>query len=95
MSSFQDSAYEREGMCTDNHLRRLDKLMKKKWGNSFTKMKLKYEERSGRDFREEAHTQVHYGIKKYKRSNSRGMKKWFNTILKMHGKNLNKFHGLK
>ena len=58
-------------------------------------MKLKYEERSGRDFREEAHTQVHYGIKNYKRCNSSGMKKWFNTILKMHGKNLNKFHALK
>jgi DNA-directed RNA polymerase subunit H (RpoH/RPB5) len=69
--------------------------MKKKWGMSFSKMKLKYEERSGRDFREEAHTQVHYGIKKYKRCNSRGIKKWFNTILKMHGKNLNKFHALK
>ncbi len=26
LSSVQDSAYEREGMCTDNHLRGLDKI---------------------------------------------------------------------
>ena len=93
-----DAYYEicfSKGVRTDNHLRGIDKLMKKKWGMSFSKMSLKMEERSGRDIREEAHTMIHHMIKKYNGCNTRGMKKWFNTVSKMHGKNLDKFHALK
>jgi len=93
-----DAYYEicfSKGVRTDNHLRGIDKLMKKKWGWTFAKMSAKYEERSGRDFREEAHTQIHWAIKKFNGCNTSGMKKWFNTFSKMHGKNLNKFHALK
>jgi hypothetical protein len=84
-----------KGVRTDNHLRGIDKLMKKKWGMSFSKMSLKMEERSGRDIREEAHTMIHHMIKKYNGCNTRGMKKWFKIFSKMHGKNLDKFHALK
>ena len=93
-----DAYYEicySKGVRTDNHLRGIDKLMKKKWGISWSKAKLVLEERSGRDFREETHTMIHQVIKKYKGCNTRGMKKWFKIFSKMHGKNLNKFHALK
>jgi hypothetical protein len=93
-----DAYYEichSKGVRTDNHLRGIDKLMKKKWGISWSKAKFVLEERSGRDFREESHTMIHHMIKKYKGCNTRGMKKWFNTVSKMHGKNLDKFHALK
>ena len=53
------------------------------------------EERSGRDFREEAHNMIYRAIKKFNGCNTRGMKKWFDKISKMHGKNLDKFHALK
>ena len=98
MAMIIDAYYEichSKGVRTDNHLLGIDKLMKKKWGMSFSKMSLKMEDRSGRDIREEAHTMIHHMIKKYKGCNARGMKKWFNTLSKMHGKNLDKFHALK
>jgi hypothetical protein len=93
-----DAYYEichSKGVRSDNHLRGIDKLMKKKWGMSFSKMKLNIEERSGRDIREEAHTQIHWAIKKFNGCNTGGMKKWFNKVSKMHGKNLDKFHAFK
>mgnify|MGYP000748219041 CR=1 FL=1 len=98
MAMTTDAYYEicfSKGVRTDNHLRGIDKLMKKKWGISFSEVKLYLEERSGRDFREEAHSLVHSIIKKTKGCNTRGMKKWVNRILSMHGKNLDKFHALK
>ena len=98
MAMATDAYYEicfSKGMRTDNHLRGIDKLMKKKWRISFSEVKLYLEERSGRDFREEAHTLVNSIIKKTKGCNSPGMNKWFDTISKIHSKNLDKFHALK
>ena len=93
-----DAYYEicfQKGMRLDNHLRGIDKMFKKKWGMSFSKMMLKTEERSGRDFREEAHDMIYKAIKKFNGCNNSGMKKWFDTVSKTHGKNLDKFHVLK
>ena len=93
-----DAYYEichSKGIRTDNYLRGLDKLLKNKWGITFSKMSKKYEERSGRDFREEAHNMIYRAIKKFNGCNTSGMKKWFDTVSKLHSKNLDKFHAIK
>jgi hypothetical protein len=92
-----DAYYEicySKGLRTDNNLKGINKLLKDEWGFTFTEVSTKEEERTGRNFRKEAHTLVHTARKKTGGCNSDGMEQWFRKFQEIHENNLSKFHSV-
>lgn len=90
-----DAYYEicySKGLRTDNHLKGIDKLLKTKWHFTYTELAASQGKRSGRDYRQEAHTLVNTAVTKTGGCETIGMKKWFKDFEKIHENNLNKFH---
>ncbi len=77
---------------TDNNLKGINKLLKKKWGFTYSELATNQEKRTGRNYRQEAHTLVNTAIKKAGKCDTTGMNKWFKAFQAMHEDNLNKFH---
>ncbi len=91
-----DAYYEicySSGVRTDNNFDGINKLLKEKWGISNSKIMAEQEERTGRNYRQEAHNLVNTVIKQTGGCNSVGMEIWFRQVLQeMHENNLDKFH---
>lgn len=90
-----DAYYEvcySNGTRTDNHLEGINKLLKDEWGFTFTEKATEQEERTGRDYRKEAHSLVNTVSQKTGGCQTDGMKQWFRKFQGLHEKNLTKFH---
>jgi hypothetical protein len=82
------------GLRTDNHLKGIDKLAKEKWGVTFSELAKKEEAKTGRNYREEAHTLVRTVIQKFGGADTPGVKKWASLFRDIHDSNLKKFHAI-
>lgn len=92
-----DAYYEictSQGTRLDNYLNGINKLLKMKWGFTFSEIAKKQEELTGRDFRQEAHKLVNTMKQKFGGCNTSGMNQWFRTIQDLYKKKLNKFHSV-
>lgn len=90
-----DAYYEQcfsKGHRTDNNLKGIDKLLKEKWGISFSEKMQEEGPKSGRNYRDEAHKLVSFAIQKSGGCDSDGMKRWFRAFQDIHETNLKKFH---
>lgn len=90
-----DAYYEicfSKGMRTDNHLNGIDKLLKEKWGFSYTEIAIEEGKKEGRDYREEAHQLVNTARRKTGGCSTTGMEKWYREFQNLHEMNLIKFH---
>jgi hypothetical protein len=93
-----DAYYEiclAKGVRTDNHLNGIDKLAKKKWGTTYTAVSKQSEEESGRNYRQEAHTQIKTVAKNKGGCETAEMKRWVGFLRSKHTKNLERFHSSK
>lgn len=92
-----DAYYEicySKGTRTDNHLKGINKLLKEKWGVTYSEIATKQEKQTGRNYRQEAHNLVNTVVKKTGGCNSVGMEQWFRKLEDIHENNLNKFHSV-
>jgi len=73
-----DAYYEicySKGIRTDNNLNGINKLLKEKWGFTYSEIAAEQEKQTGQDFRQEAHKLLNTVIKKTVGCNSVGMEK--------------------
>ncbi len=92
-----DAYYEicySKGTRTDSYLKGINKLLKEKWGFTYSEIATKQEKRNGQNYRQEAHELVNTVVKKTGGCNSVGMEKWFRKFEDIHENNLNKFHSV-
>ncbi len=92
-----DAYYEicyAQGFQADNNLNGINKILKQKWGISYSEIAKDQENKTGRNYREEARTLVNTASKETGGCGSAGMKAWFDDFSKMHEVNLEKFHSV-
>jgi len=90
-----DAYYEicySKGLRTDNNLNGINNLLKEKWNFTYSELATMQGKKTGRDYRQEAHTLVNTTIKKTDGCETTLMKKWLKDFRKIHENNLNKFH---
>ena len=83
------------GTRTNVNLNGINKLIKDKWGFTYTETADRQQKLTGRNYRNEADVLVRAMIEKYGGCNTAGMDKWVNYFRDLHESNLKEFHALR
>jgi hypothetical protein len=91
IDAYYETCYSK-GIVTNNNFNGVNKLIKEKWGIDYSKITNEQKKRTGRNFKQEAHTLIKKAVEKNGGCNTGKMKAWFKNIQTIYEKNLDKFH---